>query len=416
MPRKQVVRRGAADGLLSGSALEAADPSLARALLKAVTESNAETTRRGYQSATNKYVKFCELRKLDPWPVQEEVLGAWIVRLMTTVKPSSLRVYLAAVKGENQLLGFQWSMQNSFIVQRVLKYVKRTLPTGGKGEKFAVTLDVLVTILPLLPRWPDLTTLAYDDLVFALASICAVLGFLRGGEFTYKKGQSRPPLRMCDIARHEEQGLRGLVMNIRQAKSTWWLSSGYVPIFGPSDGLMPEFSPLVLWDSYVSRSAHAKAPTAFAFHHEDGSPVSRDFMVSKTAELLRRANISLIDDRGVRTPVKAASWRSGGLRSSLKAKVREPVFKAQGRWASNAWENYMVVNKGDVRAAAAEMWKCAEPVMASRRLRVESLCTMDEVDGRMVEAAFRKSAAAEANLMAIRAALAAGCAAPSHAP
>lgn len=174
----------------SMAALQRGDPGLAALYQHALHNYLVPTTRRNYDYLARTYVEFCELRDLQPWPADEVKICAWMLRLMTRVKPSSLKVYLAAVRFVQLNLGHGWSITGSETVRRTKRYIKRRFPRGEKGQKFPVTLRVLRDALPLLPGWPDVTRMRYDDLLVATAAVIAVCGFLRGGEFLHRPRQA----------------------------------------------------------------------------------------------------------------------------------------------------------------------------------------------------------------------------------
>jgi hypothetical protein len=298
-------------------------------------------------------------------------IAGWILRIMTTVSTSSLKVYLAAVQYDSISLGYGWPLSGDPLVARTIRYVKRNFPAKEKGLKFAITLEVLMTILPRLDGWPTSTKMSYDDLLFATASIIAVQGLLRGGEFTFKPNQTRPLLRRIDIDSACLEGSNALVVNIRQAKATWWLQDSFVPIFDAQG----DFSSWKLWHDLKMRSP-MKDATAPAFQFSNGLPLSKKFMLERSAQLATAAGFSLRDESGKPTPIKMASYRAGGIRSSVAACNNEAIIQLQGRYKSGAWRNYLLVNSGDLRRASQAMWACAKPVPHARRGRVVE-CSSD---------------------------------------
>ena len=68
------------------------------------------------------------------------------------------------------------------------------------------------------------------------------------------------------------------------------------------------------------------------------------------------------------SPVKAASWRAGGVRSALDASVSGPVIMALGRWRSNAWESYLMQTTSDLKGAQLAMWSPLQAVATTLRV------------------------------------------------
>ena len=115
-----------------------------------------------------------------------------------------------------------------------------------------------------------------------------------------------------------------------------------------------------------------------AFIMANGRPLSRDFMVQRTEALLQVAGIQVLDQAGKVAPVRAASWRAGGVRSAIDAGVSVPIIMVLGRWRSIAWESYYMQTKADLRSAQASMWRpVASGLAPPAALRVGNLHTSD---------------------------------------
>ena len=100
-----------------------------------------------------------------------------------------------------------------------------------------------------------------------------------------------------------------------------------------------DFDPVRLLQAYreraLSMGIHVLDDEA-AFKTRDGKPVDRLFMVS-TAERLREAvGVSIVDSKGARVEISAASWRAGFVMSSRDAKIVPTTMRANGRWASES--------------------------------------------------------------------------------
>lgn len=105
-------------------------------------------------------------------------------------------------------------------------------------------------------------------------------------------------------------------------------------------------------------------PCSPALVMANGLALSREFMVSRSNDLLDAAGITVYNQAGVRAAVRAASWRAGGVRSALEAGVPAPMIMVLGRWRSCAWESYAMVTASDVALASAKMWTQAAKIQA----------------------------------------------------
>ena len=235
----------------SGERLAVADPAVFAELVHAHTSYVVPYTQYNYGRLAEQYAAFCRARGLQPWPVDQFKLGGWVIRLMTRVKPSSLKVYLAAVRYVHINHGFVWELTGCEFMRRVLRYVKRTFPAGEKGMKLSITRHVLRRILPLLPGWPSVSAMSFEDLCFACASVVAVCGFLRGGEFLFSPGQARPILLWEHVQVQTVDGGDALVVAIPQPKAEWWRRTARVPVFSAG---ADDLCPVRLWRALCSRS------------------------------------------------------------------------------------------------------------------------------------------------------------------
>ena len=162
-------------------------------------------------------------------------------------------------------------------------------------------------------------------------------------------------------------GAKALIVSVIQPKARWHLSSVDVPCFGGGSRTIPDpcdlYADFLAASPAVRRAGYDKRArnNLPAFHHADGSPLSRDWLVKRTAAVCAAAGISLCDHAGKELPLKSASWRAGGARSAGAALVSNAMTMHMGRWTSGAWRAYMLHSPLDVQGATRRMWsKAAE--------------------------------------------------------
>ena len=111
-------------------------------------------------------------------------------------------------------------------------------------------------------------------------------------------------------------------------------------------------------------------------------------MVSRTVVLMQLADVQFTDATGKIIPVKAASWRAGGVRSALDAGLSEQMIMRLGRWRSIAWTNYMLQSISDVQGAARSMWCVSHAVESGGALLVGEMrpASVFEEEDRRAEA------------------------------
>ena len=131
--------------------LAASDPVGARCVEAAWSEHLVVSTSRQYCSIVDgSYVPFCKARGLPPWPTCDVRVAAWLLRICTHVKHTSMRVYMAAVRDAQLTMGYQWDLRGNERLRRSLRWIKRKFPCSPSSPKFPISTLVLRAILPLL--------------------------------------------------------------------------------------------------------------------------------------------------------------------------------------------------------------------------------------------------------------------------
>ena len=350
--RKRGVRRATGTPAVVRGKLSAADPELAALVDHGLRAHYNVGTASSYGTGARDYLRFCEKRAIEPWPVDELVYCGWLHVTAARIRMTSLGVYMAGVRDASILEGHGWFMTGNESVRRTMRFLWKKYPVETKGRKVPITVAMVRTILALLVGWPDMVKMSEEDRVFAAATVIGVSGFLRGGEFLASARSERAVLATSDVVVRKIGHVMGLVVSIRQPKTKWWLRSVAVPCF--EHEIDDDFCPVRLWEEYVGRRGTNKSSgPAFVLR---GKPLSRDFMVKKTTALMKLANVSFVDSNGVAMDVHAASWRSGAVCSSVQAGMTVPHIMALGRWTSEAWLSYLLQAPPDLREAARSMW------------------------------------------------------------
>jgi hypothetical protein len=247
-----------------------------------------------------------------------------------------------------------------------MRYLKRQHPAAAKALKFPLSCSVLQQMFNRVPGFPRLQAMSHDDRAFVAASVIAVTCFLRGGEFCSYPGSARAALRGDNVEIiTDESGTEYVQVRIVSPKNMFWLQSCTVRCFvGSEPGAQRAEDGLQCNDAVRAlREYRARSPVGLltadgpAFVLSNGRALSRDFMVKRSAQLLKAAGITFVDQAGTVAQVRLASWRSGGVRSALDAHIPVSTIMALGRWRSLAWENYTVLTTFDIRTAMAAMWK-----------------------------------------------------------
>ena len=355
MPGRKRVRPAITHGVTADHQIRRADSTIADRLEEAVRGSVQEGTRRSYHSAVISFDGFVALRGGVAFPAQSVWVAGWMLFMAMRISIQSLRGYLCALKYEHTCRGLAWKLEGNPTIRAVMRFIRRRYGESKKRLKFPVTLDVLRRALPRLDNWPNLHLMSHCDRVFAAAAVIGVLGFLRGGEFLWSRSSDRPTLQSSDVEIKVVQGMEVVQISVRQPKARWWLDSESVLCLSPS--AHSSLDPVWLLKglrSFDSRRRCGGAGPAFAM--EDGSPLSKKWMLAKMKMLVCDAGMSFPDHLGASVDVRAASFRAGGACTAKRAGVSDATICHLGRWASNAFLSYTnVVDFDEVKMAVRKM-------------------------------------------------------------
>ena len=284
--------------------LVAADPIMAALVAEGLLNSVIPNTQSSYNTATKRYFEFCEVRGLQPWPVRSHMMCAFLHLIATTVAVPSMGMYSAGLRYTQGLLNLPWCLDGDENVRRTMRFLKRKYPTAEPVEKFPISIGVLKVILPFLAGWPNLTAMSQGDRVFAVASVIAVCGFLRGGEFLTSAKSNRAVLRFDAFSVSQGAATLELSIGIPQPKAMFWLESQLVKCYGSHDDEDDSFCPVRLWEGYVALSPVPLVPAGPAFLGPDNKALSKSFMLSMVLSLVHKAGLNFVSSKGLSLKVK----------------------------------------------------------------------------------------------------------------
>ena len=266
----------------------------------------------------------------------------WMLILAQRIKSTSLRKYMSALPYGQALqpVIHPWTLKGSDAVRRALRFIRHRYPCSDKASKMPISLSLIHTLALTLSGWPRLDTLQFDDLLWLAASVIGTSAFLRGGEFLASPASDRAILPLSALSYRTINDERVLIVAPPQPKTRMDLSEVSIPCFAPLSAgpLLPAtlFEALCKRSPIVGSGLPERVP---AFHHVDGTPLSKDFMVRHTLSLLVKAKIDGLCPSGEPTQILASSWRAGGVRSAYDAHIPESVIMELGRWRSSAWRH-----------------------------------------------------------------------------
>ena len=153
----------------------------------------AASTKQTYSAGEKRFISFVQLYRpqgvLQPLPATEETLMQFLAHLAKTIKHTSIKNYLAAVRHFHIRHGYQLDFPKMLRLQLVLRGVKRS-----QGEKIRVRLPITVHHLQLFHMMLAIpVTTHFDSIMLWAAMTLAFFGFcsLRAGSL-YALGEREP--------------------------------------------------------------------------------------------------------------------------------------------------------------------------------------------------------------------------------
>ena len=337
------------------------DPRLGAQLQHVIINHVTGNTRASYNTAAKSFAQFCELRGRRPFPTCPFILSMWMLDMASLISVNSLLgMYMCGVKDVQIARGLAWELDGDPYIYRTARFIKKRYGLKPRLEKAPVTMASLVIMARRLAGWPHPRDMSHNDRLWVAASSIAIFGFLRGGEFlSSSKSDGRPHLEHQRVGLAASEAEPTIIIYLDRPKATWWEPMMEVRCYspGPSCPVDP-VKWLALYRGLSKIKFSSRSP---AFVLEDGSTLSKQWMLRTTRARMREANISYYDRRGYPLLVRSSSWRCGGVESAKSADISDPVIKALGRWASDAWITYgSTTTNLDLRGAAQRMWEAAD--------------------------------------------------------
>jgi hypothetical protein len=136
------------------------------------------STRRVYDTIRQQYISFCQEHDYSPYPSSFRAASHWIAHLMHSVKPSTAKRYIGALRSLHVQAGFDTTGIDDNHIPLILCGGKRIYVEGAKAIRYPLTSDNLCRVVCEIDDSEEGTNLK--------AAFCvAFAAFLRSGEFTW---------------------------------------------------------------------------------------------------------------------------------------------------------------------------------------------------------------------------------------
>ncbi|KAJ3453583.1 hypothetical protein MRS44_017830 [Fusarium solani] len=313
--------------------------------LKLLWNGLGANTRSVYLSAQRNYERHCALQNLPAWPASRHSLILWLTsRLLgnsgqKSVKPDTALADLAALRAYHidNFLDDKLFYNRHF--RRLIDGARRLSPTAKVRVRKPISREAITALsagLDTLPLQPSQMTVDLrDDLNFAAACRVAFAGFLRVGEFTYKREDlgtpsiflatklTRSDIRFSSSSDHAQ-------LTLKRSKTDRRHEGVQIILARTGDGACPvdALQKLLLLDP-----KEHDAPL-FSFHRR---PFSRSNSLSTLSTKLRTLGLQTDGYSG-------HSFRKGAAQHAHDSGILNDQIQMLGRWTSEAFRVYFTTN------------------------------------------------------------------------
>ncbi|KAJ3454842.1 hypothetical protein MRS44_013442 [Fusarium solani] len=313
--------------------------------LKLLWNGLGANTRSVYLSAQRNYERHCSLQNLPAWPASRQSLISWLTsRLLgnsgqKAVKPDTALADLAALRAYHVDNFLDDKLFNNKHFRRLIDGARRLTPRTKVRVRKPISREAITKLsagLATLPPQPSqMTTDLRDDLNFATACRVAFAGFLRIGEFTYKREDLGTPsiflatkLTRSDI--RFSSSFDHAQLTLKRSKTDRRHEGVQIILAKTGDGACPvdALQKLLLLDP----RGH-DAPL-FSLHRK---PFSRNNFLSILSTKLRALGLQTDGYSG-------HSFRKGAAQHAHDSGVLDDQIQMLGRWTSEAFRVYFTTN------------------------------------------------------------------------
>jgi len=288
----------------------------------------AESTKRTYSSGEKSFIEFLSLYRplnTQKFPTDEDTLIQYAAYLAKSVKHSTIKGYLAAVRHLHVRHGFDLNLPKFLRLQLVCRGIKRSQGTSIR-TRLPITLSHLRFFNSLLCIQYSTN---YDSLMVWAAMSIAFFGFMRLGELTCNSQfNADTHLAPTDITFHPSLlNPSHLAIRVKVSKTDPFRVGQTIVIGTTGDNLCP----VNAMKNYLPKRGLSEGPL---FTFASGKPLTKDALTAETRNLLSCLGIKSSDYAG-------HSFRIGAATAAASAGLPPWLVKTLGRWSSDCYERYI---------------------------------------------------------------------------
>ena len=272
-------------------------------------------------------------------PTNELILCYFVVFLAQSVKHSTIKGYLAAVKHLHLKHGFDLKLDQFIHLQYILRGIKRY-----QGVNIRTRLPITLNHLTLFyNQLQPFNSQNWNNKMLWAAICLAFFGFLRIGEFTSnQRSHSSLQLSASDV-QFIPSILSPTSVRVKiKCSKTDSFRKGVTLIIGESGSNICAVEAL---KHYIVFCKPAVGPL---FRFQDGRYLSRKSFTSEVRELLTNGGYDANNYAG-------HSFRIGAVTTAASAYLPPWLIKTLGRWTSDCYERYIKTPEKIVTTASKQL-------------------------------------------------------------
>ena len=300
----------------------------------------APSTRRTYQAGITQFQRFCSNYNLHPLPASALTLRYFAAHLSTSVKHSTIKLYLSALRLFHIECGYP-DPTGDTLLHYVIKGVKRCQSTATK-LRLPITIHTLKDLKLALHNAPSLPT--HDKRMLWAAFCTAFYGFLRASEFCTPSASTYSTT-TC-LCRADLSFTPSSARLLIKASKTDPFRKTCTVTLGVTH------TSVVALHKYLQHTSTPPNAPLFQFH--DGAFLTRPAFTDHLRSLIRGTGVD---------PAAFAShsFRIGTATTAAAAGLPDWQIQAMGRWTSDCYTRYIRTPPETLASASAILAHCPPP-------------------------------------------------------